>query len=209
MEPFVRITLDKTTLAPETRILKARDYQVFEQAQQILADAQRESQAILQRAEQEYEKQKTLGYQVGMDQAKMEAAEKMIDTVSRSIDYFAQVENQVAEIVISAVRKILGEFDDLELTLRVVRNALNVVRTQRQVTLRASPAQEDNIRERVDEILKNYSGIGYLQVIADHRLQAGDCILETELGVVDANLESQLKALENALHARFQQHNAD
>lgn len=208
MEPFVRITLDKTTLAPETRILKARDCQVFEQSRQVLADAQRESQAILRRAEQEYEKQRTLGYQVGMDQAKMETAEKMIDTVSRTIDYFAQVENHVAGIVISAVRKILGEFDDLELTLRVVRNALNVVRTQHQVTLRTSPAQEDDIRERVDEILKSYSGIRYLQVIADHRLQAGDCILETELGAVDANLELQLKALENALYARFQQHDA-
>ena len=203
MDPFVRITLEKVSLRPETRILKAKDFQVFEEAKRVLADAEQQAQEILLRAEQEYEAQKTRGYEAGINNAQMETAEQMIDTVSRTVDYFAQVEQRVADVVMTAVRKILGEFDDQELTLRVVHNALSVVRTQHQVTLRVNPSQEENIRQRVSEILQGYRSVGYLEVLPDHRLQAGGCILETEVGVVDASVDVQMQALENALQARF------
>ncbi|MCK7578270.1 MAG: hypothetical protein MZV65_22705 [Chromatiales bacterium] len=35
-------------------------------------------------------------------------------------------------------------------------------------------------------------------------LENGDCILETKIGVVDGNLETQLGALEQALRLRLQ-----
>ena len=203
MEPFVRIILEKTALAPETRILKARDHQVFEQAEQVLAEAEQKALEIVHKAEQEYEAQQVRGYQDGIANAKMETAEQMLDTVSRTVDYFAQVEKKVAEVVMTSVRKILGEFDDQTLTMQVVRNALTVVRTQNQVTLRVSPGQEESLRSHLNEILQGYSGISYIEVVSDHRLQAGGCILETDVGVVDASIEVQLKALENAMTAKL------
>jgi type III secretion protein L len=203
MDPFIRLTLNKSTLQPDTRILKARDYQVCEAAGQVLADAQRRAEDILAQAEQVYEAQKARGYEDGMNAAKQDMAEQMLDTVERTVDYFAQVEKRVAAVVISAVRKILGEFDDEELTVGVVRNALQVVRTQKQVTVRVSPSQEQTVRERLDAILAGYSGISYLEIMPDHRLKRGGCILETDIGVVDASVEVQLRALERALKARI------
>ena len=197
--------MKKTAIAPETRVLKACDYQVFEQAQQVLTDAEQKAREIVLSAEQEYEIQKALGHQQGLDNANQELAEQMMDTVGRTVDYFAQVEQRVAEVVMTSVRKILGEFDDQELTSQVVRNALNVVRSQQQVTLRVSPAQEQNVRQRLAEIMQGYSGIGYVEVVADHRLEVGGCVLETEVGVVDASLSVQLQALENALSASLGQ----
>ncbi|NJN46700.1 MAG: HrpE/YscL family type III secretion apparatus protein [Candidatus Competibacteraceae bacterium] len=203
MDPFVRLTLNKSTLQSDTRILKAADYQVFETAGQVLADAQRRAQDILAQAEQVYEEQKARGYEDGMDEAKQEMAEQMLDTVGRTVDYFAQVEKRVAAVVIAAVRKILGDFDEQELTVGVVRNALQVVRTQKQVTVRVSPGQEQALRERLDEILAGYSGVSYLEIVPDHRLNRGGCILETDIGVVEASVEVQLQALEQAIKARI------
>ena len=42
-----------------------------------------------------------------------------------------------------------------------------------------------------------------LEVVADHRLKGGGCVLETELGIVDASVELQLQALEKALKSRI------
>ena len=36
-------------------------------------------------------------------------------------------------------------------------------------------------------------------------MKPGDCILESELGVVDAGLETQLRALENALAGKIKE----
>ena len=46
-------------------------------------------------------------------------------------------------------------------------------------------------------------GASFLDVVSDARLERGACLLESELGVVDASLETQLKALENALRAKI------
>ena len=43
----------------------------------------------------------------------------------------------------------------------------------------------------------------FLDVVPDARLERGACLLESELGVVDASLETQLKALENALRSKI------
>ncbi len=203
MEPFVRLSAERLKLQPETQLLKAGDYLVFQQAEQVLADARQQSEAILERAEQEFQEQKVLGYEEGMNAAKLENAEQMMAMVGQAVDYFAQVEQKVAGIVSAAVRKILGEFDDEELTFRVVRNALQVVRNQKQITLRVCPAQVESVNSRLSEILAQYTEIGYLEVVSDHRLRPGGCLVETEMGVVDAGVEVQLQALEKALRSRF------
>ena len=43
----------------------------------------------------------------------------------------------------------------------------------------------------------------FLDVVPDARLERGAGLLESELGVVDASLETQLKALENALRSKI------
>ena len=45
-------------------------------------------------------------------------------------------------------------------------------------------------------------GSSFLNVIMDPRLSPGSCILESELGVLDASLETQLKALSRAFNAK-------
>jgi type III secretion protein L len=204
VEPFIRLKPGTLALRPDLRLLKADDYQSFVEARQALAEAQQQAQALLAEAEREYERQKQRGYTDGINEAKMAMAERLIDTAERTVNYFAQVENQVAALVMTALRKVLGEFDDVELTLRVVRNALQVVRNQPQVTIRVAPAQELALRQRLNELLVGYNSISMIEVLADPRLTTGGCILETEIGVVDASVEVQLQALERALKARIE-----
>lgn len=203
MESPVRLTSTTAKLTPSTRVLKARDYQLRQQAGQLLADARREADALLGGAREAFQQQERAGYEQGKETARMEAAEQMMESVGQAVDYFANIEKDVTDVVLSSVRKIIAGFDDTELTTRVARSALEVVRDQHRVTLRVSPDDETVMRDRVGELLTGYPGIGYLEVVADHRLKAGGCILETELGVVDASIDLQLQALEKALKSKL------
>lgn len=204
MEPFIRLTAGSFGLRPETRLLKARDYQSLVDARRMLADAQQQAHELLAEAGREYERQKQRGYEDGINQSKLEMAERLIQAAEHSVNYLAHLENKIATLVMTAVRKILSEFDDAELTLRVVHRALQVVRNQPQVTIRVHPDQELTLRSRLGErLLAEYSEISAIEVIADPRLAMGGCILETEIGVVDASIEVQLQALERALKSRI------
>ena len=80
----------------------------------------------------------------------------------------------------------------------VVRNALAVVRNQKQMTLRLHPDDVEVVRERINDILAAYPGVGYLDLLPDARLARGACILESEIGMVEASLEGQIEAVRGA-----------
>ncbi len=185
-------------LAPGTRIVRAADVAAWEQAEGLLAAARAQADAILAGAEEALAAERVRGYAEGLAEARMEQVEKMMDTVGRTVDYFAAVEGDMVALVMGAVRKIIDGYGDHERVLLVVRNALAVVRNQKQMTLRLPPAQVDAVRARVNELLAAYPGVGYLDIVADARLQGDACILESEIGLVEASIDGQVAALEGA-----------
>lgn len=185
-------------LAPGTRIVRAQAMADWREAEAIVAEARAQAQAIAEAAEAAYEAERQRGYQEGQEEARLEQAEQMIENVSRTVDYFGQVEGRMVELVMQAVQKIVSDFDDDERVLITVRNVLAVVRNQKQMTLRLNPQQVEMVRRQVAELLAAYPGVGYLDIVPDGRLKPDACILESEIGLVEASLEGQVQALRNA-----------
>lgn len=183
---------------PALRVLRAADHAAWADAEQLLAQARAQADEIVGGAQAAFEAERERGYQEGRESALLDQAEKMIETVGRTVEYFAGVENEMVELVMSAVRKVVDGFDDREKVMVVVRNALAVVRNQKQMTLRLNPAEVDTVREQINDLLAAYPGVGYLDILADGRLARGACILESEIGMVEASLEGQIHALRQA-----------
>ena len=89
--------------------------------------------------------------------------------------------------------------DQQERVTSVVRNALAVTRNESTVIVRVHPDDLETVQQRMDDIMKPYPGIKYIDVVSDSRLNRDGCILETEVGVVDASLDVQLAAIQNSL----------
>lgn len=198
MGALVRGTGRLIRLAPERKVITAAEHDMFREAQRVLAEAQARAAELTAAAQAAYEEERARGYQDGRDEARMEAAEQMIENVSRTIGYFEKVEGKVADLVMAALRKILMEFDDRERVTLVVKNALSAVRNQKQVTLRLPPDRADLLRDRINELLAAYPAIGFLDITADARLTGDACILESEIGSVEAGIEVQLAAIRRA-----------
>jgi len=110
----------------------------------------------------------------------------------------------MSEVVLQAVRKILHDYDQVALTLKVVREALSLVSNQKQVTIRVHPEQVQAVRDQIARVHKDFPEIGYLEISADARLDQGGCILETEVGIIDASLDGQLEALSIAMSSALE-----
>lgn len=194
--------LTPSSVAPrigsDVRVLSGSDHQVWADAQALLDHARAQAEAIVAGAQAAFEAERKRGYAEGTEAALLDQAEKMIETVGRTVDYFARVENEMVELVMQAVRKVVDGFDSRETVMIVVRNALAVVRNQKHMTLRLHPEEVEVVRTRVNELLAAYPGIGYLDIMADARLVRGACILESEIGMVEASLDGQIEALRKA-----------
>ena len=203
MGSLFRLTGDTVTPSAGTRVLKASEAAILLEANAVL-DAARGRVADMERkAGEAYERRREEGYRDGVEEGRLEHAEKVMETVLSSVEYIEGIEATLVNVVTAAVRKVIGEIDENERIVRIVRNALVTVRNQQHVTIRVAPADEKAVREGLASMLASAPGGQFLDVVSDARLERGACLLESELGVVDASLETQLKALENALRAKI------
>ena len=136
----------------------------------------------------------------GLTQA-TEAAVKKLASVEGQDQI--QVGPELAKLL-QATEKVLGEMEETELVRRVVHSAMRVMRNQKQVTLRVMPELVEPVRRQLTQIMEGYPGVSFVEVAADPRLRRGGCILESELGIVDATVDVQLDALRHALRSAFQ-----
>lgn len=203
MASLFQLTHNTLSAAPNTKILKTKDVQNFLEAEEILSAAKKRAEEILSEAEKAYNERKEQGYLDGQEEGKLEHAEKIMETVLSSVEFIENIEHTIVDIVYESVAKVIGELDSSERIVKIVRTALQHVRNQQQIIVRVSPDDEKYVRTALAAMLQNRQGNGFLDVSADPRLKQGACILESELGVIDASLETQLKAIENALRNKI------
>ena len=203
MVAFVQLTPNAPRLEPTVRVLKAPDYLCAAEAEAILEDANRQADKILADARRMYKEEKARGRADGVAEAQGEVAAQILNVVSRSVDYLAGAEAEVARIVMTCLRKILGDFSEEELVIREARAALQMVRNEPRVTLRVSTDVETEVRERIGDVLSGNGDVSFLEVVGDERIGLGGCRLESEAGVVDASIEQQLEVLEDVLKTRI------
>jgi type III secretion protein L len=195
---FVRDAAPSRQPDPAARVISAADYAVWQEATAVIETAEADAAAIRASAHEVHEQERQRGYQEGLEGARLEAAEQMIANVGSTIDYYEKVEGRMTELVLQAMRRIVADFNDRERVTTVVRGALAAVRNQKQVTLRVAPDKVDLLKQSTDELLANFPGIGYVDIVADGRLNNDACIVETEIGIVEASMEGQIAALGRA-----------
>lgn len=187
-------------LSSESRLVKATDLATVRSAEEIIAAAEAEAARIREEAKAAFEAEKQRGYEKGLTDGKMEIAMLKLEQVDSSVAFMEGVERKMADVVMQALKSFVVEVGDREMVLQIVRKTMNaVIRTQKQVTLKVAPEQLENVRGRIAELRTAYPTVESFDVIDDPRLKGAACILETEAGVADASVETQLKAIEKSL----------
>jgi len=187
-------------LQSDRRVVKATDVATVRSATEILSAAEAEAARIREEAKAAFEAEKQRGYEKGISDGKMEMALQKLDQVDSSVAFMEGVEEKMAEVVMKALRTCVVEIGDREMVVQIVRKTMAaVIRTQRTVTLKVAPELVETVRARVSELTTTFPTIETFDVVEDPRLKGAACVLETEAGVADASVETQLAAIEKSL----------
>ena len=187
-------------LQSDRRVVKAADVATIRSAAEIVAAAETQAAQIREDAKAAYEEERKKGYDKGIADGKTEIAMQKLDLVDSSVAFMENVEEKMSEIVMKALKSCVAEIGDREMVIQIVRKTMAaVIRTQRQVTLKVAPELVETVRSRVSELTATFPTIETFDVVEDPRLKGSACILETEAGVADASVESQLSAIERSL----------
>ena len=187
-------------LQSDRRVVKAADVATVRSAAEIVAVAEAQAAQIREDAKAAYEEERKKGYDKGIADGKTEIAMQKLDLVDSSVAFMENVEEKMSDIVMKALKSCVTEIGDREMVIQIVRKTMAaVIRTQRQVTLKVAPELVETVRARVSELTATFPTIETFDVVEDPRLKGSACVLETEAGVADASVESQLAAIERSL----------
>jgi flagellar biosynthesis/type III secretory pathway protein FliH len=156
------------------------------------------------------------GYNVGFEQgqaAGMAVAEQsMTDSVTRLMAlashvhenhaiFFRAAEREVVDLALQIAQKVVErEVENMpDLALSVIRAALEEMDARTAVRVRVSPDDEDLLRRRWSQVVPPGIGADRIELLKDDRVKSGGAVIETTHGEVDAQLESKLAQLGNAL----------
>jgi type III secretion protein L len=182
-------------------IIRGEVYSASSKARELLRKAQQEADEILRDAQEQREKDKQQGYQEGYQEGLAQVTELLVKARLEHEQLLRNANKDLMDLAFKIAEKIIGTQLQIDQStiLSIVAQAMQGVRQSRQLTIRVHPADAKILREQKDELLEKLGGQRVVDILEDKKVLQGGCIIESEIGTVEAQLQTQLERLRKAL----------
>lgn len=198
------VKIDRSQLAAASGpVVKKEHFAALMDARQIVNEATRHAAALQAQMQEQVAAARREGYAAGMQQAQMDFAASMTETTARMNSAFVDLELRIVNTVMQALQQILRRIDDRVVMESLVRQVLAQARSRKDLRLRVAAEDFDRVNQWLPSILKEYPEVDFLDVMKDPSASAGTCVLESELGSIDASVDVQLAAIRRGLVNAF------
>ncbi len=190
-------SLDLIDLGHYLLVLASQD-----KAQNIVAQAESEAQRL-------YEQARRTGRQEGREEAKQELLPSLVafGHAGQSLIVFeeqlvARYTPQIVRLAIEIAEKIIGRALEVnpQTVASVLERAKQEVAEAKQIRIWLNPADHKVLAETCPELIKIGCETGRtIEVVTSDDVGRGGCRLETEMGLVDATLPTQIEEIRRQL----------
>lgn len=186
--------------------------QAQEEAEQILADANADAQALVKRAEEQAaeirENARKEGYEAGLQKQEQELdvlREQLQDTYRQKSEVLERdyrekqkhMEHELVDVILRVFNKVFHiQFDNKkQILMYLIDDAIMNIEGEKQFRIKVSQSNVRFLEEHKEEILDRVGHDIELEILADSTMDGNDCVIETDSGVFDCSLGTQLENL--------------
>jgi flagellar assembly protein FliH len=175
-------------------------------------DAEKESPAEL--FKKQLESYYALGYKEAQEKTRRDVEREYTDKLVRKyeevykilqqfdesfIDYEKAFEKLVIETAFEVAKKVVQrEISSNTIINENVRIAINKIMGANEVRLRLNPSDVEEMNEASKNLI-NGSSFNKIKIEPDALIEQGGCLIETEIGSVDARISTQLSEMQKQL----------
>jgi len=198
------ILMDRGKLASaDGKVIKAHDFAVLTTVQETLANACQRAAEIVALAETERDAALRQGRELGIEQGRADYAATMVEATARMESAFVCLEARLVKTVMDALQAILHEIGERAVMERLVRRTLANSSRTNGLRLVVAAQQFELVNELLAPVLAQFPEIQFVDVVKDPAGVPGMCVLESEFGIVDASLDTQIAAVREGLIRAF------
>ncbi len=209
MKFFSLIEKEAVHIAPERKTIPAKEFSKLVTADAILKQTQKEEAQYRHLVTQECEGLKEQAELAGFEEG-LKKWNQQIELLEREMKGMREeVENSIVPLALTAIKKILGRELEAapETIVDIVSTALKAVVQHKKIQIYVNPTELPIVEKARPHLKSLFEHLDSLTITPRSDITEGGCIIETEAGIINAQLESQLKALEAAFHTFFQNQN--
>jgi flagellar biosynthesis/type III secretory pathway protein FliH len=175
----------------------------MDEAGSVLAEAERGRQRMLDEARAEVKRLIEDATSQGGEEGHAQAQHMRDELEGLLGRMLKEVEGEVVRTAIKVAHEILMTelLQREDAVVDVAATALSAAKTARDINLRVHPRSAKVLRAAKDRLVANLTRAKDLEIREDRRVNPGGVLVETESGVIDAQLETQLEEIARTLGA--------
>jgi type III secretion protein L len=173
-----------------------------EEAAGIIAAAEAQAARILEQASDTFDTAAEAGYRAGNERATADWIERIAAAGDAQAQLQQRMRERLAGVVTAAVEQIVRVEQRDTLFERAVSTVDRIVDGATYLQVAVHPTDHDHAKLTFDRLAARWRDLGQafpLSVVADKRLEPGSCVCESDIGVVDASLDTQLRGMRSAV----------
>ncbi len=199
-KPDIRGDIEKV-LSGKGKIIDGAMYSAAEKARSLLEAAESEAARIKREAEEEKEEERKRGYEEGYEAGKSEVTSIMLEARREYGKLLEKGKSDIIKLSMRVAKKIIGY--ELKMNprtiLKIVTQAVGAVRQQQEIIVRVHPGELEYLIGKEKQLMGMLGRAKSLSFRGDENIPRGGCIIDTEIGQIDAKLNTQLKTIQEFL----------
>jgi flagellar assembly protein FliH len=179
------------------------------QAAEILARAQQDAAAIRRQAEEQGRAAALEAAQQILEEKVSRQLTTLVSALREAIDrihaaragWLAHWEKTAIQVALAIAARVIRRevTGHPEITLTLVKEALELAAGSGEIQLRLHPADVEALGTQVEQLIAELSRLGKARIVADPQITGGGCRVDTRYGVIDQQFEAQLARIEQEL----------
>jgi len=206
MSNFIKYNNNNISLKPDKKIIKAKDYATYLESKDIIRASEEQARQQEEHATNALSGMIKEALSNANQQVQEEKTAQMIATVAASLHHLQKMETQLVGLVMQCVRKIINDYGDEALVVESVKQGLRQIGHSQQIQIRLHPDLVPSLQERLPELTDK---LEFINIRPDPQLNKEDCIMESDIGIINANVEQQLTTIEKAIQRYFDYEGAE
>lgn len=145
------------------------------------------------------------GYRAGLEKAQSDLEtfrRELANFMSAREDVFEYVAPDILEISVEIAKKIIKkevESDPQVLINTIIDVLKSVSKSEPKIVIRVRPQAVQFIKDTIPNITYQYGIDSKINIVADPSVEEGGCIFQTNNGIVDASIDTQVEIIKKAL----------
>jgi type III secretion protein L len=170
------------------------------EARRIMSEADEYAERARRQADELARQMREQAYAEGYEKGLAELNTHIFSARQTRERVLLETETDLVRLAVKMAEKIIGRElkQSPSTSADIVATALRHARRSDVITIRINPADfpaVDAARAQLDQAGRAQ----FLDIVADKQVSAGGCLIESDSGTIDAQLETQLRVLERAL----------